>query len=430
MRKTLSSRRISSAMASRSASRTVSVTVSPVHSFSAGAGFSCAAGARGAAGALGFSGFASALASAASSTGASCAGVEGLGAGLPAALGGSALAASSTASPSPAITAIGAFTATFSVPSGTRILASVPSSTASISMVALSVSISASTSPAATLSPGCLCHFASLPSVIVGESAGISTSIGIAPSRVRVDIGPELGRVRLRALLREIRGSGDDVLDLLVDLFELSLIRHAAIDEALLDLVDGVVLLAHPAHFVARAVFRRVGHGVAAIAVGLHLEDVGPFAAPHMFHRIFDRLLHRDDVHAIDLVARNVEGRAAADEIMRGGTARDRGPHAVAVVLDDVEHRQLPQRRHVEALIDLALVHRAVAQEGDADLAVVAIPVREAHAGADRHLRADDAVAAEEVLLAAEHVHRAAFPAGIAAAPPGEFGHDALGIHA
>src|SRR6185437_72258 len=237
MRKTLSSRRISSAMASRSASRTVSVTVSPVHSFSSGAGFSCAAGARGAAGALGFSGFASALASAASSTGASCAGGEGLGAGL-------------------------------------------PSSTASISMVALSVSISASTSPAATLSPGCLCHFASLPSVIVGESAGISTSIGIAPSRVRVDIGPELGRVRLPALLREIRGSGDDVLDLLVDLFELPLVGHAAIDEALLDLVDGVVLLAHPAHFVARAVFRRVGHGVAAIAVGLHLEDVGPFAAP------------------------------------------------------------------------------------------------------------------------------------------------------
>src|SRR5207237_10459529 len=45
-------------------------------------------------------------------------------------------------------------------------------------------------------------------------------------------------------------------------------------------------------------------------------------------------------------------------------------------------------------------------------------------------LRADDAVAAEEVLLRAEHVHRAALAVRIAATPPGQFGHDALRIHA
>src|SRR5438045_8734195 len=47
----------------------------------------------------------------------------------------------------------------------------------------------------------------------------------------------------------------------------------------------------------------------------------------------------------------------------------------------------------------------------------------------DRHLRADDAVAAEEVLLRAEHVHRAALAVRIAAAAPGQFGHDALRVH-
>ena len=51
-------------------------------------------------------------------------------------------------------------------------------------------------------------------------------------------------------------------------------------------------------------------------------------------------------------------------------------------------------------------------------------------AGADRHLRADDAVAAEEILLAAEHVHRAALAVRIAAAAPGQLGHHALGVHA
>ena len=82
-------------------------------------------------------------------------------------------------SPSPRITAIGVFTATSAVPSGTRIFPSVPSSTASTSMVALSVSISAITSPAFTLSPSFFTHLARLPFSIVGDSAGISTSTGI-----------------------------------------------------------------------------------------------------------------------------------------------------------------------------------------------------------------------------------------------------------
>jgi len=73
-------------------------------------------------------------------------------------------------------------TATSLVPSGTRILPSVPSSTASTSMVALSVSISAITSPDLTVSPSFLCHLARLPFSIVGDSAGISTWIGMLVS--------------------------------------------------------------------------------------------------------------------------------------------------------------------------------------------------------------------------------------------------------
>ncbi len=84
-----------------------------------------------------------------------------------------------SSSPSLKITAIGVLTATSSVPSGTRILPSVPSSTASTSMVALSVSISAITSPDLTLSPSFFSHLARLPFSIVGDSAGIRTSVGM-----------------------------------------------------------------------------------------------------------------------------------------------------------------------------------------------------------------------------------------------------------
>ena len=49
-------------------------------------------------------------------------------------------------------------------------------------MVALSVSISAMTSPALTVSPSFLSHLARLPFSIVGESAGIRMLVGIGYS--------------------------------------------------------------------------------------------------------------------------------------------------------------------------------------------------------------------------------------------------------
>src|SRR5512146_996614 len=76
-------------------------------------------------------------------------------------------------SPSPSSTAMGVFTFTPSLPSGTRILPMRPSSTASNSMVALSVSISARTSPDLTVSPSFTSQRASLPSSMVGDQAGI-----------------------------------------------------------------------------------------------------------------------------------------------------------------------------------------------------------------------------------------------------------------
>ena len=89
-----------------------------------------------------------------------------------------------TSSPSPARTAMISLTGTSCVPSGTRIFAIVPSSTASTSIVALSVSISAITSPDLTLSPSFLSHLARLPFSIVGDSAGIKMLIGIVSDPV------------------------------------------------------------------------------------------------------------------------------------------------------------------------------------------------------------------------------------------------------
>src|SRR4029079_12334438 len=92
------------------------------------------------------------------------------------------------------------FTFTPSAPSGTTIWPILPSSTASTSMVALSVSISQITWPDFTASPAFTCHLASLPSVMVGDSAGIRMLIDIA--------GPRASAIADRA------GGLDDILRL------------------------------------------------------------------------------------------------------------------------------------------------------------------------------------------------------------------------
>ena len=102
---------------------------------------------------------------------------------VPGAFAAYPLASAETSSPSVRITAIGVLTFTPSVPAGTKILPSLPSSTASISIVALSVSISAMTSPDRTASPSDFTHLASLPSSIVGDRAGIKICVGITTSK-------------------------------------------------------------------------------------------------------------------------------------------------------------------------------------------------------------------------------------------------------
>src|SRR5262249_43957741 len=154
------------------------------------------------------------------------------------------------------------------------------SSTASTSMVALSVSISAMTSPGFTSWPSATSHLASLPSSMVGDSAGIRISVGISsvfflvgwakrsadptPATALASVGSslaldptydpscrhqhvcvELAHVRLRVGLRELGGAVDDAAHVRVDCLQLALGVGPAVQQAAPHLLDGVVLLAH-----------------------------------------------------------------------------------------------------------------------------------------------------------------------------------------
>src|SRR6478672_4623652 len=321
-------------------------------------------------------------------------------------------------SPSPRITAMGVFTATSAVPSGTRIFPSVPSSVASTSIVALSVSISAMMSPDFTSSPSFLSHLARLPFSIVGESAGMSTSIGMAycfpGNKLAIHIGIKFGDVRLRIVGGKFRRLVDQVANFAVNLLQCIFGGEFLFQNSVTRHVDRVVMAAYFIHFFARSVLRGVRHRMPAIPVGQHFEDIGALAGSAPFGGLFSGRFHGTHIHTVDLVTGNIERQPPTRQVDLRRRTRDRRPHRIAIILDHVDRGQLPQLRHVEAFVDLALIGGAVAEICDADVAVAAVVVGESKTGTERHLRAHNSVPAVETFLHAEHVHGAALAFGIA----------------
>mmetsp|Transcript_35447 Transcript_35447/g.90545 ORF Transcript_35447/g.90545 Transcript_35447/m.90545 type:complete len:297 (-) Transcript_35447:635-1525(-) len=235
----------------------------------------------------------------------------------------STLAASS---PSSASTAMTALTFTPSVPSGMRILAKTPSSTASTSIVALSVSISAMMSPEETVSPSCFNHFDNVPSSMVGDRAGmrISTDINVLRKTgwrtvevlsflasgdldVFQDVSPEFGWIGLRALKRIVGGFLDDALDLFVDILEFVFACMTQFKKLALQALDWIVVRSDVVDFFPFPVFGRVRHGVAAIPISLHFQYVRTFSGTSIFDGFFACFAHSHDIHAIDFLAFDFE---------------------------------------------------------------------------------------------------------------------------
>ena len=97
--------------------------------------------------------------------------------------------------------------------------------------------------------------------------------------------------------------------------------------------------------------------------------------------------------------------------------------HGVEVVLAHEQDRQPPQARQVQALVELALVDRAFAEEAHREGGTPLHPVAERQSHGERQTAADDGVAAVEPGLAIEKVHRAAAAATAALEPAVHLGH-------
>ena len=100
----------------------------------------------------------------------------------------------------------------------------------------------------------------------------------------------------------------------------------------------------------------------------------GPLPRAHVRDGVAQRPVAREVVGAV--AAERPQAREVLDEardVAAGRLHLDRDGDGVAVVLDEIEHRQLPRARGVQRLPELAFARRAVADRDVGDLVVVEV---------------------------------------------------------
>src|SRR4051812_30166733 len=176
------------------------------------------------------------------------------------------------------------------------------------------------------------------------------------------------------------------------------------------------IALADPALLlVLRAVVAAidVADVMAVIAVGGAHEEARAVAGATAPDGAGGCVVDREDVLSVDLDGRDSEGL--------GPRGKRAGRHVevarvlvVEVVLADVDHGELPDRRHVHHLVEQPLSEGALAEEADRDAVGAESLRRERGAGGDPGGAADDRVRAEVAVRVIRNVHRATLAAAVA----------------
>lgn len=131
--------------------------------------------------------------------------------------------------------------------------------------------------------------------------------------------------------------------------------------------------------------------------------------------------------------SRYPKGRPFFPDLRLGRGPEMRHPDRPQVVLHHEHDGELPQRCHVEAFEELAIITGAVAKERYCDIIAIlledlaAVLGGESGTGGDWDALADKGEAADEVALAGEHVHGAALATTASSGLPEKLRHDGTG---
>ena len=187
------------------------------------------------------------------------------------------------------------------------------------------------------------------------------------------------------------------------------------------------VALAHLVQLARLAVGAGVAARVPDEPVGERLQERRPGARARVLHRALRRLAHRPHVHAVDGL-RPQPQRLGAGPDLPGGHVLDRRELHVAVVLAHEHGRELEHAREVQALGEVGLIGRALAEEGDRDVAGAPPLEGEGRAGGGGDRSADDAEAPDQPMREVDHVHGARAARAHARLAAEQLGHQRLGV--
>ena len=125
---------------------------------------------------------------------------------------------------------------------------------------------------------------------------------------------------------------------------------------------DGILCFVG-SNLAGRTVNTGICHGVAAVAVGLELQELRALSRPDLRQCLAGVVIYGFNIHAIDLGGRNRVGERALVNFSDSRVTMN--ADLVVIVLTYEQYRKLPQCCHVKRLVERALVDRPVAKEAD-----------------------------------------------------------------
>jgi hypothetical protein len=200
-----------------------------------------------------------------------------------------------------------------------------------------------------------------------------------------------------------------------LDTVELCPVEQPGLADPAAEMLEAIAVFPQTAHFVLGAIELRIARVMAVEAAGVDLDCARPAARPGALDRLARRLMHLEEIVAVDLDCGQSETGGAPRDVAAADGILERGAFAVLVVLEHKDRRQFQHHGHVHRLEGGALVRATVAGERHRNGVAAEGLGSERRADGERRAAADDTVGAEHAAVEIGDVHRSAF----AAAQPG-----------
>src|SRR3984893_4950045 len=261
-------------------------------------------------------------------------------------------------------------------------------------------------------------------SITVGSAAISSMSAAATASRyvistvwavwagrasVCTDKAPHLLHRRDRAGGSALRSRVHRLLDILDQSFLILLGQHRVGGESSAEQCDGGALLPG-IELAGRPVRRRVGARMSPVPIRLRFDQCRPLPSPCAGHSVGCSRVDGTNVLAVDDHPWHPVRLGTIRKVVDRGRRVERAVLAVQVVLDNEDDRRLPQRGHVQRLVERADVGCAVAAERHRHNWTALQLGGHRRSDCDREAGTDDGERADETAREVGEVHRTSHP--------------------